>query len=369
VSTQGEQEIRESLTGLLDRLEPRPAPVAGTMRRGRGIRQRRLVGAAVGVAVIVAAAALLPGLVQAPRHVSPLGHLHYKVTVQQPDASWPSGTIAAGMSDGHRWRVLATGPRTSPMISFKGAAGLAFDDGAETSGWPASLEAETTGGHHGYNAIFGTLAPKVTSIVVHLPDGEALKLTPVAWKGSRWVGLVLPAGVRISRAIAYEGDRELRYSVPFGDVGLNVWWRLDQKGPAQVTKSIGSGVVHGAAWRVTAEIGPWGYCYVYANGSTCAGSTASPEVVQRGTVVAPFSCLDVGSARLPEVGITAVAEQVREVVLKYSDGSTVSLPAVEVGGGRVLAYPIPHDVSVTGSREYGAGGQLVDSTPGAAWRC
>jgi hypothetical protein len=368
VSTQGEQEIRESLTGLLDRIEPGLAPVASTVRRGRGIRRRRLAGAAAGVAVIVAAAALLPGLVQAPRHVSPLGHLHYKVTVQQPDASWPSGTLAAGVTDGHRWQMLATGPRTSPMISFKGAA-VSSDEGAVTSGWPADLEAETSGGPHGYEAIFGTLAPKVTSIAVGLPDGVALKLSPVAWKGSRWVGLVLPAGVRISRAVAYQGGRELRYSVPFGDVGLDVWWRPNQKGPARVTKSIGSGVVHGVAWHVTAQIGPWGYCYVYANGSTCAGSTASPEVVQRGKIMAPFSCMDVGSARLPEVGITAVAAQVREVVLTYSDGSTVSLPAVEVGGGRVLAYPIPHQVSVTGSREYGAAGQVVDATSGAMWRC
>lgn len=369
MSTQPEQEIRESLTGLLDRLEPSPAPVARTVQRGRGIRRWRLVGAAAGLAVIVAVLALLPGLLQAPRHVSPLGHLRYKVTIEQPASSWRSGTLAAGVTDGHHWQVLASGPRTSPMLMFKGASGLGFEDGAETSGWPASLEAETTDARSGFNAIFGTLAPKVTSIVVHLPDGEALKLTPVAWKGSRWVGLVLPAGVRISRAIAYAGTRELRYAVPFGDVGLDTWWPRNQRGPARMTKSIGSGVIHGVSWRVTAEIGPWGYCYVYSNGSTCTDSAASPEMVRSGKIIAPISCMAIGSSRPPEVAITAVAAAVRHVVLSYSDGSKLSLPAVGIGGGRVLAYPLPRHVSVTGSREYGAAGQLVDTTSGAIWRC
>jgi hypothetical protein len=369
VSYQGEQDVRESLTGLLDHLEPGPAPVARTVQRGRGIRRRRLVTAAAGLAVIVAVLALLPGLLQAPRHVSPLGHLHDKVTIEQPKSSWPSGTLAAGVTDGRPWQLVASGPRTSPMLMFKGRVGLAFDDGAETSGWPASLEAETTGAPSGFNAIFGTLGHGVTSIVVDLPGGTAVRLTPVTWKGSRWVGLVLPAGLRISRAIAYDGGRQLRYAVPFGDVGLNVWRPLGQRGPARATESIGSGVVDGVSWRVTAEIGPWGYCYVYANTSTCTDSAANPEIVQKGKVLAPISCLAIGSSRQPEVGITGVAESVRTVVLGYSDGSSVSLPAADVGGGRVLAYPLPRHVTVTGSREYGAAGQLVDTTSGAVWRC
>jgi hypothetical protein len=193
-------------------------------------------------------------------------------------------------------------------------------------------------------------------------------LTPVAWEGRRWVGLILPRRLAVVRATAYSGDRELGYAVPFQQTSLNVWWRPGQAGPARVTKVVGSGVLAGVAWKVTAEIGPWGYCYAYQNGSVCSDSADSPEVVPTSKLIAYMSCGPIKNSTGPYLGIAATRASVAKVVLTYSNGSSASFQTVPVSGGRVLAYVIPKNVSVTSSNEYGAAGQIVGSTSGAAWR-
>ena len=83
MSIQDERELRERLGGLLCGIEPSSAPVAGTMRRGKGIRMRRWISAAAGLAVIAAGAVVLPGLLHS-HPAGPVAPLHYKVTVQPP---------------------------------------------------------------------------------------------------------------------------------------------------------------------------------------------------------------------------------------------------------------------------------------------
>jgi hypothetical protein len=369
VSIQGEQELRSRLGGLLDDIEPSPAPVARTVRRGRGLRRRRLAGAAAGVAVIVAAAALLPGLLRPASRVSPSEQLHYKITVQRPNRGWASGTIAAGVTDGRPWKFVASGTHDFPVISVRGRVGMSQFDNEWSRPAPASLLSETGSGHPGFVEIFGTVSPSVTRLVVDLRGGTAVTLKPVASKAKRWVGLIIPSGVPVVRAIAYSGDRELAYAVPFHAIELNVWWPAGQTGPARVTKVIGSGVVSGLAWHVTAEIGPWGYCYVYQNGSVCEDSRSSPEVVPTSKVVAYMSCGPIKDSTAPYLGIAAARTSVRTVVISFSDGSSASFHTVLVSGGRVFAYVVPKHVSVTGTHEYGAAGQLVGSSADAPGPC
>ena len=64
MSIQDERELRERLGGVLYSIEPGPPPVALTMRRGKGIRMRRWISVAAGVAVLAAGAVALPGLLQ-----------------------------------------------------------------------------------------------------------------------------------------------------------------------------------------------------------------------------------------------------------------------------------------------------------------
>ena len=105
MSIQDERELRGRLGALLDGVAPGPAPVSQAVRRGRGIRVRRWIGAAAGLAVIVAGAAVVPALLQA-HTTTPAAPLHYKVTVTKLGGSAAGGVIGAGTIGTEHWRVV-----------------------------------------------------------------------------------------------------------------------------------------------------------------------------------------------------------------------------------------------------------------------
>jgi hypothetical protein len=351
------------------------------MHRGKGIRVRRRIGVAAGAAVMVAAAAVLPGVLRTPAaHPTPISRLHYTVTVRPPAKGAPAGTIAQGITDGKNWRLVLSGSRGNLTVQAEGQLSnpadladlfSATDMGPGSS--PANLAGESSpAGPHNYEMLFGTLRADVARIEIRLPDGQVANLMPVRWAGYRWVGIVLPAGVRIAKAVAYDtAGAEVAYAIPHAVTELSTWWAPRQAGPARVTKSIGAGTVGNVHWHVTAEIGPWGYCYAWANGdSGCSSSNSNPEVVPGGKMISYFSCSPLGNpSGGPDVAIAFAARAVRTVVLRYSDGSSASFPTVWVSGGRVFAYVIPKHVHVTSSRELGATGQVVGATSAAGWRC
>jgi hypothetical protein len=370
MSVQDEHELRARLSTLLDNIEPRPAPVTRVVRRGKGIRMRRWISVAAGLAVVIAGAALIPGLLQTHR-VVPMEQLHYKVTVTRLNSSAQHGVIGAGVTNGHRWHVTMSGPPANPTAIPTGFAMMATSTSPPSVSWPASLQEETNGSRSGA-VIYGIVSGGVTQLDIVLPDGERLKLTPVIWGGHRWVAVVLPPDLRIARAVAYAGARELAYSVPFGTIELTTWWRPGQVPPRRVTKLIGAGSTNGISWRDMAKIGPWGYCYTFRNGSDCIDSTANPQLVPAGHVIAPMTCGPLGNANSPTApvsGLVAAASHVRRVVLMYSGHSTGTFPAVEADGGWLVGYAIPAHRSVVSSVEYGAAGQVVGRTGGATWKC
>jgi hypothetical protein len=214
---------------------------------------------------------------------------------------------------------------------------------------------------------FGTVRADVTHVVVSLPGGEVISLTPVSWHGRRWVAVLLPARVPIIRAVLYTARGELAYAVPFRYSELDNWWLPGEVGPARLTKSIGSGVVDGKAWHATADIGPWGYCYSLTAGSTCIDSKVDPQLLKPGTLVSSMTCGSAGGQ--PATGFAAAATAVRRVVLQYAGGSSVTLPTFAVGRDRMFGYAIPGHHKVVGSLEYGAAGQLLGMTSGAGWGC
>jgi len=369
MSVQDEHELRARLSSMLDNVEPRPAPVMRTVRRGKGIRMRRWISVAAGLAVIVAGAALLPGFLQA-RRVAPIGQLRYKVTMTPLGRRAHGGVIAAGVTNGHRWQVQLVRSAGGPTVQATGMSGIASTTAPAPVGWPASFE----GGSNGSRSdamIAGTVSAGVTQLDLSLPDGEKVMLTPVRWGGLRWIGVLLPPDVRIVRAVAYAGGRELAYSVPFGATGLDTWWRPGQVGPRRLTRLIGEGRTNGIAWREMAEIGPWGFCYTDSNGSDCVDSTANPQLVPAGHVIALRECGPLGGGSFstaPISGLAAAASDVRRVVLRYSDGSSGTFRAVNADGW-LVGYAIPAHLSVVSSVEYGAAGQVVGRTGGAAWKC
>lgn len=105
MSIQDERDLRDRLGGLLGGIEPRPAPVTAVVRRGRGIRMRRWASVAAGLAVIVAGAIVLPGLLRAGT-AAPAAPRPYTVTVKVLGLTAPAGVIGEGTIGTSRWRVV-----------------------------------------------------------------------------------------------------------------------------------------------------------------------------------------------------------------------------------------------------------------------
>jgi hypothetical protein len=110
VSIQDERDLRAQLAGLLDGVQLRPAPVAGTIQRGRRIRVRRRISAAAGLVVVAALAAVLPGVLTGrPHSAGPLAPQRYSVNVDVLGPISHGGVIAQGVTDGKEWKVIASG--------------------------------------------------------------------------------------------------------------------------------------------------------------------------------------------------------------------------------------------------------------------
>lgn len=69
-----EHDLRERLDRAFETINPRPAPVEGAVRRGKTIRLRRRVAAAVGAAAIVAIGGRRAGAGAARHRPAPAGH-------------------------------------------------------------------------------------------------------------------------------------------------------------------------------------------------------------------------------------------------------------------------------------------------------
>ncbi len=375
MSVQDEHELRERLTGLLGDVTPKPAPVGRAMRQGKGIRMRRWAGAVTAIAVVAVAAALAPAVVRSlsSTPAAPAHHKvpHYRVTVRPVGTDASHGVIAKGVTDGRGWKVIMHGSAASYSVIALGPFGLSGGLASEVVGLGgAPFSAGVLGGSDSGTLIYGDVAKDVTRLVVGLTNGEQLTLRPVTWSGHRWLGLVLPQQAGMTRAIAYSGSRELSYSVPFDGTFLNRWWRPGQPVPGRVVQKVGAGVVDRIRWQVTAEIGPWGYCYVYGGGNVaCMPSQSDP---QRVSAAKPLFVLDSnplgpGGGFTPYCAVATVEQDVRRVELTYSDGSSASFATVAVGGDRLVAFSVPKDATVVSSVEYGAAGQVVGRPRAAIW--
>jgi hypothetical protein len=373
VSVQDERNLRESLTGLLEGITPRPAPVAGAVHQGMRIRTRRWISAAVVIAVIAAGAAITPALLrsQSPPPTAPSGHRvpRFKVSMLPVGTPARHGVIAAGISDGRHWQAVLSGSGKSEAFAVKGSVASPYS--SVTVGGPGAPDFSmmSVGDSGAFGIVeFGTVSPPITAMALRLPRGVVLTLKPVSYHGARWVAVVIPADVPILRAVTYSGGRELDYSVPFQGRVLASWLRPGQAGPARLSKILGSGVVDGIKWQLKAEIGPWGYCFVYPGGSTCAGPPGPAAPTSRNPVV-PLGGADLGSyGNGPWCAAAAVAADVRRVRLVYSDGSSASFATVAVGRERAFAYAIPKGMSVLRSYEYGPDGQFVSMVGRSFWR-
>ena len=371
MSVQDEHELRARLGALLDGIEPRPAPVTRVVRRGRGIRMRRWISVAAGIAVIVAGAALIPGFLQTHR-VAPISQLHYKVTVTPLGTNAKGGVVGAGTIGTKRWRVVVNrsqgGGCTSQLYLLTCGSAYIGSVGPRE----VSLDSASAGGTQ-YE--LGPVGAHVTRVVIQLSNGTVLSLRPVSAGGKRWVAVAAPLRA-ITRAVSYVGQSEYQYAIPFdtnGVAGFITWLRPGQAGLPVASRSVGSGELDGVSWHAVVHTGPWGYCAVFSDGSTCVPASSASQLLA-GRVVAPFTCSRLyksSSRKAMEAssGIAAVAPDVKDVVLQFADGGRLRIAAVSVGGIRMLGYAIPQRPKVVRTLAYGIHGQLLQSGSAAGWGC
>jgi hypothetical protein len=371
VSIQDERELRGRLGALLDGVAPGPAPVSQAVRRGRGIRVRRWIGAAAGLAVIVAGAAVVPALLQA-HTATPAAPLHYKVTVTKLGSSAAGGIIGAGTIGTEHWRVvldrsLGDGCEVAAYVLTCGDA----------YGSPASGRAVSLASSSAYDTQFeiGTVGAGVTRVAIQLSNGAVLNLRPVTAAGLRWVAVAAPLRT-IRRAVSYAGDSEYRYAIPYANDGVaefSTWLRPGQAGLPRVTKAVGAGDLDGVAWHAAVGVGPWGYCASFINGSSCFATTTVPRLLSAGQIVHSLACGPLSDGRGKNdgasAGVMAVPPDVKDVVLRFAGGGRLRLAAIAVAGTRVLGYAIADRPAVIQTLEYGVHGQLVHSGSGTGWGC
>jgi hypothetical protein len=359
MTVQEDQELRERLDALLSGIEPRPAPIAVAMRQGKGIRLRRWGVAAIGFAFVAGSAAVLPTVLHAPRSASGGAVLRYSVTVHSAGKNAPRGLIAYGTQDGHRWWVTISGRGANEQVtgtgtSFGGAPPPSYnapdvvDVAAAGSTAPGSNE-----------MLVGAVAPAVSSVAVTLSGGQVLTLKPVRYLGQRYFAFVIPGGLPIARAVAYQGSKELAYSVAYGQVELASWWRPGQAVPARFTKTILAGGAAGQRWQIVAQFGPWGYCFALPNGSSC-----SPQLqMARAQIDQSLSCggLATGDADAPNLGLAVVRADVRHVRIRLSDGGIEQYTPLATPGGYVLGYVIPKGQVIAHASALSAAGRVLGS--------
>jgi len=361
MSIDDERDLRERLDGVLEAITPSPAPVAATLRRGRTIRTRRRIGVAAGLAAAVGIALAAPSLVHQFARQAPEVPTKPIVTAYPPGRHSPRGLIGWGAINGKRWQISM-----DASISVPGSQCL---DVVQTNGQnpgsscapPVNLNQDPSpavlllvGGNDGVSYQYGVVQTDVARVVIALSDDSTLTLRPYRLDGQRWVAFAVPTSLAIASATAYSNRSELGYAIPHGDEFVT-WLRPGEHGLPRATYVIGSGVANGVSWSVILHAGPWGYCF-----STGTCSPPLPRTATNGSFIGSTS----GG------GWTIVGEaspSVAYVVGTLSDGSTIRVRAVDVGGPKLWAWVIPKGLSLRRVVFYSAYGHQIAVQSGAEY--
>jgi hypothetical protein len=365
-------ELRESLDEALRAVNPGDPPVEEAIRRGKAIRMRRRVGVTAAVAALAVLAGVgYPALAHqqaAPAPVTP-SHKHVSVTVVPPKPGAPAGTIATGTINGQAWQVYTDNPQTNgapgqqcvgasgPALGATGSSPVCFSPTPPGSTDPVAFEGASVDGYA--QTSVGQVGADVSYVLVRLSDDSTLKLIPVKVYGTRWVAFASPPSLAVASATAYLSDGRYLTAIPFnapdGIPVFVMWLSPGQPVPARVTKRIASGSADGAAWAVQVDAGPWGACFVdtgsQARQMGCAGDGAPPGTQM---FVLPGDS--------PGVVAGWAATGVRYLTVTMTDGSTLRVTPVLVGGQRYFAFYLNKgQQQVRGWAAYDAAGKRLSS--------
>jgi hypothetical protein len=363
-----ERDLHERLDRAFETITPRPAPVDGTVRRGKAIKGRRRVAVAVAVAAIVAVGVItVPSLHRLAGPAPVPGSGHYTVTVQPPGPGSPAGLIASGTINGKYWQLATGKPGTggttagNQEIYLSGAAlenamtGIVPDLSTDH---PAPVAFEDVG-IPPVEAQYGPVQADVSYVKVALNNGTVLTLHPVTAYGARVVAFATPLNATIVSATAYSRHGEIATAIPFnegdGQAFFGIWLKPGQHGIGRASGSIGSGTIGGNTWSASAYLGPWGVCIVSVTGSICAPAAASTL----GTAV--MASTESGTPRV----ITGVASpSVVRIVVHQPDGTVTQVRPVTVGGQKFFAFSETSGSHPLNWAAYDSSGDVVRSSPG-----
>jgi hypothetical protein len=369
-----ERDLRERLDQAFGTVNPHPAPVDDTVRRGREMRVRRRVAAAVGVAAVAAigaAAALGPSSLHrlvAPPQATRVNH--HTVTVQAPGPDSQAGLIASGTINGQRWWIIADRPGVDgasagqqdiiivgSAVGAPGGADLFVPAlSAADAMDPVSFLA-TTGG--AAQILVGAVRSDVSYVTVRLDDGTALTLHPVAVYGARAVAFAVPAAARITSATAYSRHGEIATAIPFSQPGqvalFGAWLKPGQQGTARASVVIFSGRADGYSGRATAHLGPWGICVTFSGPSSPLGCipVTSPAP---GTNVLFWK-----QDPLNYVAGTTSAASVVRLVFTMPGEHSIQVRPVRIGGQKLFAVAFRGTAKSLSWKAYDNSGAVVAS--------
>jgi hypothetical protein len=276
-----ERDLRAQLGVALDEVASRPLPLGSVIRQGRAVKIRRRVTAAIGVAVVIAAAvatpAVLHSLSQGP--VVPATPTHYHVSVHAPGPGTPRGVIAYGRLNGTRWQAAGfwhsgqaylcarVPPFISPLPSPLSVG--CGENPLNTRRNGGDLMSSSLRGGYTFDIETDSVRADVAYVRVTLSNGQVLTLRPVAIFGPRYASYVAyatPSPLAVTEISAYSAHGELAYAVPFTrspdwGVWMVRWLRPGQPAlPRPVTYRIGTATPDGHYIPERAYVGPWGTC-------------------------------------------------------------------------------------------------------------
>jgi hypothetical protein len=356
------QEVRDRLDAALGSITPGSAPFDAAVRQGRGIKARRRVSVAAGLAAAAVAVVAVP--VWLGHHLaSPAPARPPVVSVSPPGPGSPPGLVASGTVGTRRWHLIVKKPdgKTHCYVTGYGPDDQVCNETLQRPTDPASLS--MSNGSDGLKVVFGPVRPDVTRVDVRLADGQLLTLHPVLQYGLRYVAYATSPHQYISRATAYAGDRELASAVPLNlpsATTFTTWLRPGQAGLHRATYLLGTGRAGRTPWSMHEYVGPWGVCFVSgrSSGYDCAGADGltypgHPLVQERfaGSMDAGyFMFLDTVGAPVAKVSLTLT-------------GGQVIRPSVTrgAGGQKFLVYSLGRGQKVQHWTAYGTAGQQLGS--------
>jgi hypothetical protein len=185
----------------------------------------------------------------------------------------------------------------------------------------------------------GPVSPQVAYLTMRLAGGTTYRLSPVAWRGHRYVALVVPWNLQVTRFTVYSRHGELAFAIPFHDPGefprVVSWLRAGTPVPAVTSATVAHGLdsIGGGFWSVQVQIGPWGTCLQDYGGNF--GTWCRP------TVSYPPNALTLvmsGPNISERAGITGRA--VAYIQLRLRNGKTARLHVLHIGGQGFYALSV-----------------------------